>query len=245
MNLRATFATAGRIAKQLSHDHRTLAMLFLMPTILITLLRFVFDDNERVFDSVGGPMLAVFPFVTMFLVTSIATLRERTNGTLERLLVMPIHKLDLILGYAFVFSLIAMVQVTLATFVATGWLGLDIEGQWQWLLAVAALDAVLGVTLGLFVSAFARTEFQAVQFMPVFVLPQFLLCGLLVARDSMHPWLYELSKALPLSYAIDAITRVVQHDTLNETFFSNLAVIGSVAFGLLLLGALTLRRRTR
>jgi len=245
MSPRSTFATAGRIAKQLSHDHRTMAMLLLVPTLLITLLRFVFNDNERTFDAVGGSMLAVFPFVTMFLVTSIATLRERTGGTLERLMVMPIHKLDLVLGYALVFSLIAVVQVTIASFVATEWLGLDIAGEFQWLLTVAALDAVLGMALGLFVSAFATTEFQAVQFMPVFVMPQVLLGGLFIARDAMHPVLYEISKVLPMSYAIDAINRVVHYNTVDDEFYRNLIIVGSIALLVLLLGALTLRRRTK
>ena len=245
MNPRAMVATAWRIARQLSHDPRTMAMLLLVPTLLIVLLRFVFNDSQAVFDSVGGAMLAVFPFVTMFLVTSIATLRERTSGTLERLLVMPIHKFDIIIGYALTFSVIAVLQVALASLVATQWLGLDISGNFYWLLTVGILDAMLGVALGLFVSAFAKTEFQAVQFMPVFIMPQVLLGGLFIARDSMYPVLYEISKFLPLSYAIDAINRVVRFDTVDAEFYRNLIIIAAVIVFFLLLGAITLRRKTR
>ena len=245
MNLWVIGTTAKRIFQQLSHDHRTVAMLLLVPSVLLILLRYVFDGNERLFDSVGGPMLAVFPFVIMFLVTSIATLRERSSGILERLMASPMHKLDLILGYLVAFGFIALLQVAIASTVAVQLLGLDIAGSISWLFAVAALDAVLGVALGLFVSAFAQTEFQAVQFMPVFVLPQFLLCGLLTPRENMHEWLYEASKVLPLSYAIDAINRVVQHDSVDDTFYRNLLIIAGVSLLVVVLGAMTLRRRTK
>lgn len=241
----ATLATAARLARQLSHDHRTIAMLLLLPTLLLVLFRFVFDENIATFNAVGGAMLAIFPFVTMFLVTSITTLRERTGGTLERLLTMPIHKIDLLLGYALTFGFIAIIQVAIATLAATSWLGLDIQGELHWLFAVAALDALLGVALGLFVSAFAKTEFQAVQFMPLFVLPQFLLSGLLVPREDMHPWLYEFSKILPLSYAVDAVNAVARESSVSDDFYRNVATIALITIGLLILGALTLRCKTR
>lgn len=237
-----TFATALRLGRQLSHDPRTIVMLLLLPTLLIALLRYAFDGSEGTFDAVGGAMLAIFPFVTMFLVTSITTLRERTGGTLERLLAMPMNKLDLLLGYAATFSLIAIVQVAIATFVSVQWLGLDIAGQLEWLFAVAALDALLGVALGLFVSAFAASEFQAVQFMPLFVMPQVLLSGLFVPREDMHQVLYEFSKVLPLSYAVDAINQVVLFDDINGEFYRNVTIIVVVTIVVLVLGALTLRR---
>ena len=144
----------------------------------------------------------------MFLVTSVATLRERTSGTLERLLTMPIAKLDLLVGYALAFGLVAVVQATAAATLSVTLLGLDVAGPFWLLLVVAVLDALLGMALGLFVSAFAATEFQAVQFMPAFVLPQFLLCGLLVPRDQMPDVLYAVSSLLPLSYAVDAMRDV-------------------------------------
>lgn len=245
MNLSITLATGLRVAQQLRHDPRTIALLLFVPSILLILFRYVFDANQAVFNSAGGAMLAVFPFITMFLVTSITTLRERTGGTLERLMVMPLSKLDIIAGYALTFSLIAVVQVAIASFIAVQLLGLDIAGPWQWLFAVATLDALLGVALGLFVSAFAKTEFQAVQFMPAFVLPQFLLCGLLTPRQNMHDVLYEVSKVMPLSYAIDAINRVVTSSTIDSTFVKNLSIVLAVTLGMLILGALTLKRRSR
>lgn len=244
MNLKRTFATSLRIARQLSHDHRTIALILFVPSLLMALMYFLFDGNAHAFSTVGGTMLAVFPFVIMFLITSIATLRERTSGTLERLMSLPLGKLDLILGYAIVFGFLAFVQVGIALFVSLTWLDLDVAGSIWHLLMVSSIDAILGVALGLCTSALARTEFQAVQFMPVFVLPQFLLCGLIVPRDQMAEWLETISNFLPLTYAVDAITHVLKFDTVDESFWKNVTIVIVTAVLLLVIGSLTLRRRT-
>jgi ABC-2 type transport system permease protein len=178
MSTRVTLATARRVLSQLRRDHRTLALLLLVPVLLLTLLRYVYDDKPLVFDTVGGPLLALFPFITMFLVTSVAMLRERTSGTLERLLTTPLGKGDLLFGYAVAFGAVAVVQTTIASAVALGLLGLDLTAGPGLVVLLAVLDALLGMALGLFLSAFARSEFQAVQFLPAVVLPQLLLCGL-------------------------------------------------------------------
>ena len=241
MSIRITLATASRVLTQLRHDPRTLALLLFVPSVLITLLWWIYDGG-RIFDSIGPALLALFPFVSMFLVTSVATLRERTSGTLERLLAMPTGKLDFLLGYALAFGLMAAAQAMIAAGITLGPLGLEIAGPAWLLVTVAILDALLGVALGLFVSAFAATEFQVVQFMPALVLPQFLLCGLLIARDAMPPVLSAISDALPLSYAVDAM-REVQGNA-DPRVWGYAAIIIGFAGGLLALGAATLRRRT-
>jgi ABC-2 type transport system permease protein len=243
MNLAITLATARRVLSQLRHDPRTIAMLVVVPCVLLGLLAWVFAGTDT-FDSIGGPLLGIFPFVIMFLVTSIATLRERTSGTLERLLTMPIGKLDLLVGYALAFGLVAVVQATAAATLAVTVFGLDVAGPFWLLLVIAVLDALLGMALGLFVSAFATTEFQAVQFMPAFVLPQFLLCGLLVPRDEMPDFLYAVSSVLPLSYAVDAMRDLVTHEEIPPGAWGDLSVVVLAIVLALGLGAATLRRRT-
>jgi ABC-2 type transport system permease protein len=243
MNLSITLATAGRVLRQLRHDRRTLAMLVVVPCVLLTLLAWIFVDTP-VFDEIGAPLLGIFPFVVMFLVTSVATLRERTSGTLERLLTMPIGKLDLLLGYALAFGLVATVQASVATSLAVFVLGLDIAGPLWLLLLVAVCDAVLGMALGLFVSAFAATEFQAVQFMPAFVLPQFLLCGLLVPRDELADVLRWISSLLPLSYAVDLMRDLTTYEEVDPSSWVDLSVVVLAILLALGLGAATLRRRT-
>ncbi|MBA0125627.1 ABC transporter permease [Haloechinothrix sp. YIM 98757] len=243
MNPVLTLATARRILTQLRHDRRTVAMLLLMPSILMALLRYVFN-SEAAFDRFAPALLGIFPFVMMFLVTSITTLRERTTATLERLMALPMGKLDLLTGYAVAFGALALVQVSIVTAVSLTWLGLDLAGPVWMLFLIAVLDAVLGMALGLFVSAFARTEFQAIQFMPVIVMPQFLLCGLFVPRDEMAVLLRWLSNVLPLSYAVDAITAVTRTATVQASLLRDIGVVAGFVLLALALGAATLRRRT-
>ena len=203
-----TAATTRRVVDQLRRDPRTVALLLVVPLALLWLLELVFDAQPATFDRIGPALLGVFPFVVMFLVTSIATLRERTTGTLERLLTTPLGKGDLMLGYALAFGTMAVVQAAVATGFAVWVCGLDILGPLWLLVLIALFDALLGTALGLLASGFARTEFQAVQFMPAFVLPQFLLCGLLIPRDQLPPVLEAISNVLPLSYAVDAMKDV-------------------------------------
>ena len=244
MSARVTLAVAGRVLRQVRRDHRTLAMLLVVPCVLMSLLWWMFDSLPgAMFDRFGPALLAMFPFIVMFLVTSVTTLRERSSGTLERLLAMPMGKLDFLLGYALAFGLLAALQSALAVAVSVGLLGLDVNGP-VWLLGVVAVvDAVLGTALGLLVSAFATTEFQAVQFMPAFVLPQILLCGLFVPRDAMPDVLGAISDVLPLSYAVDAMQELVGRADQGEVWRS-VGVVAAFAVVSLALGAATLRRRT-
>jgi ABC-2 type transport system permease protein len=244
MSARITFAVAGRVLAQLRRDHRTMAMLLVVPCALITLLWWMFEDLPGgVFDRFGPALLALFPFIIMFLVTSVTTLRERSSGTLERLLAMPMGKGDFLLGYALAFGLVAAVQSLLAVALSVGLLGLDVSGP-VWLLGlVAVVDAVLGTALGLFVSAFAATEFQAVQFMPAVVLPQLLLCGLFVPRTALPDVLEAISDVLPLSYAVDAMQTLTRSSEVADVW-GDLGVVLAFVLGGLALGAATLRRRT-
>lgn len=239
-----TGATAARVLRQLRHDPRTIALMIFIPCVMLLLLRYVFDGSPRTFDSIGASLLGIFPLVTMFLVTSIATLRERTSGTLERLLAMPLGKADLIAGYALAFGAIAIVQSVLATGLAVWALGLDVTGSAWLLLMVALLDALLGTALGLFVSAFASSEFQAVQFMPAVIFPQLLLCGLFTPRPAMHPVLEGVSDVLPMSYAVDGMNEVLEHTDVTANFLRDTLIVAACALLVLTLGAATLRRRT-
>jgi len=239
-----TLATAARVLRQLRRDRRTLALVLVVPPLLLALFRYVFDGQEATFDRIGGPLVGLFPFISMFLVTSIATLRERTTGTLERLMASPLGKGDLLGGYALAFALVAALQAAITSAVAFGLLGLDTAGP-VWLVGVLAVaNALLGMALGLFLSAFATTEFQAVQFMPAIVIPQILLGGLLVPRERMAEPLQWLSDVLPLTYAYDALARATQVGELDSELAIDVAVVLGCVLAALALGAATLRRRT-
>lgn len=242
MSARITLATTARVLAQIRHDPRTIALLLVVPSVLLFLLQQLLGDLE--FDRLGAPMVGMFPFITMFLVTSISMLRERTTGTLERLMTMPLAKLDLLGGYGIAFALLATVQALVTAGVAFLLLGLDAAGSTALILALAVLNAVLGSALGLLASAFAASEFQAVQFMPAFVLPQILLCGLLVPLDQMAGWLEAIASVLPLTFAFEALDRVaVDGDALADVA-GEVTVLLSMAAVAIALAALTLRRRT-
>lgn len=241
--VRVTLAVAGRVLIQLRRDRRTLAMLLVLPCAIMALLSWMFTDLPgRGFASLAPALLALIPFIVMFLVTSVTTLRERTSGTLERLLAMPMGKGDFLLGYAVAFGAVAALQSALAVGVSTWFLDLHVVGPTWLLLVVAVLDAVLGSALGLFVSAFARTEFQAVQFMPAVVIPQILLCGLFVDRVRLPGFLEAVSNCLPLSYAVDAMSKVAEQP--DPAVLGDLALVAGFALAALVLGSLTLRRQS-
>ena len=244
MSARATVATARRVLWQIRHDPRTIALLLVVPSALLVLLYFLFDGRPETFQQIGAPLCGLFPFIVMFLVTSIAMLRERTTGTLERLMTLPLAKADLLAGYGLAFGVLAAAPAVVVCTVGFAALGLDApHGAWLvGLLAIA--NALLGMALGLFASAFAQTEFQAVQFMPALILPQILLCGLFVPRDEMAAVLEAVSYAVPLTYAFDALQRATEPGPLGGGMAVDVVVVVGVTIAALGLGALTLRRRT-
>ncbi|WP_159231329.1 ABC transporter permease [Mycolicibacterium vanbaalenii] len=247
---RGYLATTTRILRQLAGDHRSVAMILVVPSLIITLLYFMFVDvpsppgRPSPFTSACLIMLGVFPLIVMFLITSITMQRERVSGTLERILTTPLRRLDLLAAYGTAFSIAAAAQATLACVVSFWFLGLDTAGSPGWVILIAIANAVLGVGLGLLCSAFARTEFQAVQFMPLVIAPQLLLCGIIVPRGQLPDWLQWISNVLPASYALEALQEVGAHPELTSVATRDIAVVIGFAVVALGLAAATLRRRT-
>lgn len=241
MNLNRVIASSKRVLLQLKHDPRSIALILIAPCLLMTILKFVYWSEPQVFQRVSGALLGVFPMLVMFLITSVATLRERTSGTLERILISPVTKFEFIMGYAIAFGIASALQAIFVTTYAISPLELEIQGSQSALISIAILDALLGLALGLFISTFAKTEFQAIQFLPVILLPQLLLSGLLTPRNSMPRILEVLSNFLPLSYAVDATKKtLIGQGSINVDIFT----IFLFLFLLLGAGSLTLRRTT-
>jgi len=243
MNGRVVLATAGRVAAQLRRDHRTLVMIFVVPSALVGLLRLMLDEQLPAFERIGTPVVGLFPLILMFLVTSIAMLRERSSGTLERLMSLPLSKLDLLAGYGLAFAGVAALQGAVTAAIGFGLLDVDSAGPISAVVALAIANALVGMALGLFTSAFARSEFQAVQFLPVVVLPQLLVAGLFVPRNRMPDVLQTIADALPITYAYDALSRIAADDV-DGRFWLDAGVVAVTIALCLALGAATLRRRT-
>jgi ABC-2 type transport system permease protein len=244
LNPGASLATARRVLQQLRHDPRTVGLLLAVPSVLLVLLHAVLAHRRVTFQLVGPPLVGIFPLISMFLVTSIAMLRERTMGTLERLLTMPVYKLDLLVGYGLAFALVAVVQAAVLGGVGFGFLGLVAPHGVALVVGLAIANALVGTSMGLFLSAFARTEFQAVQFLPAFVFPQLLLCGLVVPRGQMAGWLQVVSRVLPLTYSYDALVNAARPAALERGELADVVVLVTLIVAGLTLGAVTLRRRS-
>lgn len=238
-------AMTRRVLTQLAHDKRTLALLFVVPPVLLTVLKYVFQGNDRQFNAIAPMLLGIFPMVMMFLITSIATLRERTNGTLERLMTMPVSKASFIFGHALAFSLVAALQALVTAGVMLGLLDVSVAGGTWPTIAGALLAAFLGTSLGLFASAFATSEFQAVQFMPAFLFPQLLTCGLFAPREHMAKGLQWFADIMPLTYSVDAMKQVTYHAAWTATHSRDLSVVAAFAVAALVLGAITIRRQVK
>lgn len=237
-----TLTVALRVLRQVRRDPRTIGLLLVVPSLLTGLVAWMFTDTDT-FADIGPAMIALFPFVVMFLVTSIATLRERRSGTLERALTLPLTKLDLLVGYLLAFSLLALAQTAVTVAFAVWVCGLDLSGGAIGVAAVAVLNAVLGTALGLLASAFASTEFQVVQFMPAFVFPQVLLGGLFIARDRLPAALETVGDVLPLSYGFDALDAAASGAGFAD-YGTDVAAIGAWIVASIVLAAVSLRRRT-
>ncbi len=243
MSLRKILVTARRVLQQLSHDHRTMVLILFMPSILLTILKYVYDSQPQTFNIVAPMILGIFPLTLMFIITSIATLRERTLGTLDRLMTYPISKLDFIFGYAIAFSIVAFLQAIIASTVVLGLLGVTVLGGTLPVIISTVVAALLGTALGLFMSAFATSEFQAVQFMPAIILPQLLVCGLFVARDQMATALQWFADVMPLTYSVDAMKQVSMHVTWTSDLTKDLLIVMAYSTVALVLASLTIRRK--
>jgi ABC-2 type transport system permease protein len=237
-------ATTVRVLRQLRHDPRTVGLLLGVPVLLMTLFRLAYAHERAGFAAAGPALMVLFPLITMFLVSSVALLRERTTGTLERLMTTPMSRMALLGGYAAAFAVVAVIQAGVVTAVSLGALGLALAGSTALVVALATAVALLGLGLGLLASAFARTEFQVVQFFPATILPQLILCGLLVPRAHMSVVLHVVSDLLPMSYAIDGIHHLARQPGASAGALGDLAIVMAFALAAIVLGALTLRRRT-
>ena len=245
------FATVARIAAQLKGDPRAIALILLIPPLLLTLLYYVFYDlptppgQSRVFDTTGPIMLAVLPMFMMFIVTSVIMLRERVSGTLERIFTTPLRRLNLLVSYACVFGLLAVLQSSILVVLLLGPLGIELTGPAWALLLLSFLGSVIGVAFGLLASAFARTEFQAVQFMPIFIAPQLFLCGPLVPKEQLPDVLEAIANWLPMTWAVDVVRDVLANPELGSDSWWRFAALAGVIVAALLIAAASMPRKTR
>jgi ABC-2 type transport system permease protein len=166
-------------------------------------------DNLKMLDFFAPMFIAYIGFFLIFLLTSVSFLRERTQGTMERLSASPVTRIELVLGYMLGFGFFAMIQATVMLLFTVYVLQVQYAGNLLSIFVVSSVLVLVAVNLGIFLSAFAKNELQAIQFIPIVILPQVLLSGLLWPVQEMPTWLQTVARAMPLTYAIDALTDIM------------------------------------
>jgi len=236
-------ATTERVLNQLRHDPRTIALVVFVPSLVVVLLRYMFNSDVASFDHTAPMLLGIFPLIALFNVAAVAMLRERTSGTLDRMLTLPMAKLDLLLGYALAFGVLILAQASLASLVALGIFKVHVAAGTAAIFLFTILSGLLGMSIGMLLSAFATSEYQANQFLPAFILPQLLLSGFFVSRTHMGFVLRWLSDVLPLTYIIDAMHHITLYSTWDKYLVRDLIVIAGIISATLILAAVSLRRK--
>ena len=238
---RYALTIAGRVIRQLIRDRRTMAMIVVVPMVVMTLIGLSFPEG-MVLDRIAPALLATMVLFFSFLLTGISFLRERSQGTMERLMASPVSRLDVVLGYLFGFFLFALAQTLIILLFTIYVLDVNYSGD-LWQIFVFQIVIIAGsVNLGIFISTFARNEFQMVQFIPLILFPQIFLCGVIWPVEQMPEYLQWIGRFLPLKYGVDGLRDIMLSGmSLIDVGFELLVLVGFTVVTSVL-ATLTLRR---
>ena len=232
---------ATRVIHQLIRDRRTMVLIVVVPLVVMTLIGLSFPEGT-VLDYIAPALLATMALFFSFLLTGISFLRERSQGTMERLMASPVSRLDIVVGYLFGFFIFALLQTLIVVLFTIYVLDVQYYGDlWQiFIFQIVIITAA--VNLGIFISTFARNEFQMVQFIPLIIFPQIFLCGVIWPVEQMPNYLQWLSAILPLTYAVDGLRDIMLlGQSLLDVWFELAVLVGFTAI-ISILAAITLRR---
>ena len=232
---------AQRTIVQLARDRRTLALILIVPLVIASLFGVSIPD-KAVLNLTLPAVLATLILFFGFLLSGIAFLRERSQGTRERLMASPVSRIDILAGYLLGFLLFAMVQTLILFFYSVYVLKVDFHGDLWQIIIFQLLIGILAVCLGIFTSAFARNEFQMIQFIPLLIVPQVFICGLIFPVSQMPDYLQWIAKFLPLTYGIDGIRALMLQGKSLLDIGKEISVLVAYAIGLLILAGISLRR---
>jgi ABC-2 type transport system permease protein len=232
---------AGRVMRQLIRDRRTMALIVIVPLVIASIVG-VSVPEKSILDYIAPAVLAVLILFFGFLLTGISVLRERTQGTLERLMASPVSRLDVVGGYLLGFLPFALLQTLIIFFYMVYVLNVNYHGELWQILVFQVIIGIGAVCLGIFCSIFAKNEFQMIQFIPLIILPQIFLCGLLWPVDQMPDYLQWIAKFLPLTYGVDGVRAMMLQGQALLDIGKEVWVLLAFAIGFLILAAVTLRR---
>ena len=242
MSADRVLAITERIIRQMLRDRRSVGLLIIGPLMVMSLVGFSLVEQRAVLDRVAPGLLAVFVLFFTFILTGVGFLRERAQGTLERLQTTLVGSFDIMLGYMLGFLLFAVVQTVVILAFTIFVLRIEYVGSLWEIGAVLFLLVTVAVSLGIFISSFANNEFQVVQFIPIVLAPQIFLSGVIIPVEQMPTPFEWVSVALPLTYAVEALREIMLRDAGLATLWPELAAIGVFSVALLTAAVATLRR---
>ena len=242
MTIDRTLAIAVRIISQIARDHRSVALIIVAPIIVMSLVGFSFADQRDILNRIAPGLIGVFALFFVFLLTGVSFLRERSQGTLERLLTTPVGRADILAGYLLGFLLFAGIQSLVILLYTIFALRIEYEGSLWQIFVLLFVVTIVAVNLGIFISTFARNEFQVVQFIPIILLPQIFLSGAVLPSEQLPGYFQAIGKVLPLTYAVDGLKALMLEGETLGGIAQELAVLGAFAIGILVLAAITVRR---
>jgi len=232
---------AVRVIRQLIRDPRTMALIVVVPLVVMTLIGLSFPE-EDVLDYIAPAMLTTLALFFSFLLTGISFLRERSQGTMERLMASPVSRLDIVIGYLLGFFIFALTQTLIIVLFTIYVLDVNYFGDLWQIFVFQIVVIVVAVNLGIFTSTFARNEFQMVQFIPLIIVPQIFLCGVIWPVEQMPDYLQWLSTVLPLTYAVEGLRDIMLEGQNLIDVWVELVVLVAFAAVTSVLAALTLKR---
>ncbi|BAP85782.1 ABC-type multidrug transport system, permease component [Paucilactobacillus hokkaidonensis JCM 18461] len=195
------------------------------------------DSNTGFFNKILPILMGFFVFFFVFLISGMALLKERTSGTLDRLLATPVKRYEIVFGYMASYGILAVFQTILIVVVTIWLLGIEVVGNVFGVIVVNLVLALVALAFGILLSTFANSEFQMVQFIPLMVIPQIFFSGI-IPLDSMAGWVKDISYVIPIKYSGDAATKIIMN---GQGLLDVLPDIGVLLVFLIILTILNIR----
>jgi ABC-2 type transport system permease protein len=234
---------AARVMTQITRDRRTIALIIVAPLVIATIAGFSISD-KMAFNAAAPGILASLILFFGFLITGISFLRERTTGTLERLLVAPTSRMDIVVGYLLGLVVFALMQTLIMFFYMVYVLDLSYRGDLWQILIFQMIIGLMAVCMGTFFSAFARNEFQMIQFIPIIIVPQIFLSGLFIPTTQLPVVLEWMAKFMPLTYGVEGIKALMHSGQSLIDVGKDIGILAAFALAFLILASLTLKQKS-
>jgi ABC-2 type transport system permease protein len=208
----------------------------------MSLITYAMPSGSGALDRYAPALIVTMALFFTFLLTGISFLRERSQGTMERMMASPVSRLDMVIGYMFGFFAFALIQALIILIFTIYALNITYHGDLWQIFIFLILIIIMSVCLGIFASSFAKNEFQMVQFIPLIIVPQIFLCGVIFPMDQMNEVLQWIGKFLPLKYGVDGMRQIMLYGKSLLDLGFDIGILAAFTIVMSALAAIGLRR---